>query len=98
MTCASTADGHIAAVGTAILIAYDVKRLIPDCAQDSQMTRRRSRGTITLHIRMSPSRAGEFNLKRDYRKFLKEHRTTHRVGRSVRRGTKRGVGYLYRKL
>ena len=60
--------------------------------------RSRSRGTVTLHIRMSPSMAGEFDLKKDYHRFLKEHRTIHAVGARDAQGLKRGIGYVYHKL
>ena len=72
------------------------------------MSRRRSRSTVHLTIRLSPSAANELSRK-GYNRFLKRHRTIRSAGRAtkrglkraghdVRRGAKRGTGYVYHKL
>ena len=72
------------------------------------MTRRRSRSTVHLTIRLGPSAANELSRK-GYNRFVRRHRTLRSAGRatkrslksagrSARRGLKKGVGYAYRKL
>jgi hypothetical protein len=44
------------------------------------------------------SGANEFSPRKSYRRFLRQHKTTRKAGRQVRRGLKGALGYAYRKL